>query len=756
MAGDIGPRSADFGRNSIEERRFSAPRRDNALVRRRPPGYGSLTLARTFEHDRSANAPAFYARRKKRANELCQILIRNGDVKPEDVRRALRLQRERGGQIGRILVKIGACTEPMIAHALVEQVKLLEDAGEARSLAVQARARPDIAGLEVESRPWLTSLAILASDVAVLGVIAGIAAGCDHLVAHHLSPSLLHHGFSALASCVVVLAAVEMYSPIARSPPHEIRTNTLAVTLVFACAALVAAFRHGELIPWHVHALLFLEWVLACIALPTVRAIARRRLSKTAWWGVPVVVLGAGKMGRLLVGALQARPQIGLRPVLVLDDDLKKHGSLRARVDEDDKIHVNSIRDVPVASSYVLPSSHDIASAARLQTESTKTALQPAAVPPAFHAPTEAAPRATLETRPRAPLEHEGSAPRTIRSPVPPAAPSVPASPSSRPPPTYTTVTISSDPPPMEPERPSMKTSALGSSRPGAKVEPSWLHHVPESVKGYVRGQFAEIEGVPIVGALDLAPFLAKRLGISYAIVAMPGQSARKLLQVTERVGGAFSHILVIPDLFGLASMGVPAREVGGVVGVELRQQLLLPGPRFAKRAMDVALTMLGGIFVFPVILLLAILIKLDSKGPTFYPQKRLGRGGASFTALKFRTMYGDGETRLKAVLAADPALQREYDEFHKLSRDPRVTRIGRVLRKYSMDELPQLLNVLLGDMSLVGPRPYLEREIPDMAHHEKIILRAMPGLTGLWQVSDRNATGFAERVTMDVHYVRN
>jgi Undecaprenyl-phosphate galactose phosphotransferase WbaP len=286
--------------------------------------------------------------------------------------------------------------------------------------------------------------------------------------------------------------------------------------------------------------------------------------------------------------------------------------------------------------------------------------------------------------------------------------------------------------------------------------EPSFLQQIPDSIRGLLRGQFAEIEGVPIVGGLDLAPLLAKRLGIAYAIVAMPGQRARKLLQITERVGGLFPHLLLIPDLIGFGSIGVPAREIAGVVGVEVRRQLLLPGPRLAKRMMDLALAGAGGIFILPIIAVLALLVRIDSKGAALYKQKRLGRDGVPFTAFKFRTMHGDGEERLKAVLEADPKLRAEYEEFHKLAFDPRITRVGRVLRKYSLDELPQLLNVLRGEMSLVGPRPYLERELSDMKEHHHLILRSMPGLTGLWQVSDRNATSFAERLKMDVQYVRN
>ncbi|MBS2011922.1 MAG: exopolysaccharide biosynthesis polyprenyl glycosylphosphotransferase [Deltaproteobacteria bacterium] len=272
----------------------------------------------------------------------------------------------------------------------------------------------------------------------------------------------------------------------------------------------------------------------------------------------------------------------------------------------------------------------------------------------------------------------------------------------------------------------------------------------------FPRGKFAEVEGVPIVGDLSLAPILAQRLKIPYAVLAMPGVDSPKLLGIVERVGGKFSHLLVIPDLFGFATLGVPAKNLGGILGVEVRQQLLLPGPRLAKRVMDVALTSVGIFFVLPFLVLIALLIKLDSKGPIFYTQKRLGRDGEFFKAYKFRTMHGDGEERLKAILDADPALKAEYEIYHKLKKDPRVTRIGRVLRKFSLDEFPQLLNVVLGDMSLVGPRPYIEREVAEMGGQEKIILRAPPGMTGMWQVSDRNATSFAQRVQIDVYYVRN
>jgi lipopolysaccharide/colanic/teichoic acid biosynthesis glycosyltransferase len=118
--------------------------------------------------------------------------------------------------------------------------------------------------------------------------------------------------------------------------------------------------------------------------------------------------------------------------------------------------------------------------------------------------------------------------------------------------------------------------------------------------------------------------------------------------------------------------------------------------------------------------------------------------------------MHADADRRLQELLETSAPLRAEFEQFHKLSADPRITRVGRFLRKYSLDELPQLWNVVTGEMSLVGPRPYMEKEIPDMEQREAIVLRVRPGLTGIWQVTTRNEATFQERVTLDVQYVRN
>jgi lipopolysaccharide/colanic/teichoic acid biosynthesis glycosyltransferase len=572
-----------------------------------------------------SSEPAFYRRRKKRGDEIGQVLLRNGDIKPEDLRAGLRLQEQQGGQIGRILIQMGACDERAIAQALIKQLQLAHDKGLARTRSVAAREQPEIAGLEAPCHPWRTVAVLLAGDLLSLGLAALFSVGLAQAITGAFPTRIYQHAVPIPLLCIA-FALLELYTPPNLSPPEELRRTTVTTTLVFMAMALVVSRAQSLGSFWLAQAALALQLLVSVFFIPLTRAVLRTMLADKPWWGHPVVVLGAGLTGRMLVRTLKKYPSLGLKPVALLDDDPKKHGTLQALFGDDD-IEVRSIRGPDLQA---------------------------------------------LSARWTAP------------------------------------------------------------------------------------GHFSEVDGVPVVGGLSLAPVLAQRLKISYAVMAMPGVESPKLVQIAEQVGGTFSHVLLIPDLFGFASLGVPARDLGGVLGLEVRQQLLLPGPRFAKRLMDVTFTLLGGIFVLPVLAVLALLVKLDSKGPIFYRQPRLGRDGSRFRAVKFRTMFGDGEQRLAEVLAKSPKLRAEYEQFHKLSKDPRVTRIGRVLRKYSFDELPQLWNVLTGEMSLVGPRPYLEREIPDMNHQERIILRATPGITGMWQVSERNATTFDERVKMDVHYVRN
>jgi Undecaprenyl-phosphate galactose phosphotransferase WbaP len=174
------------------------------------------------------------------------------------------------------------------------------------------------------------------------------------------------------------------------------------------------------------------------------------------------------------------------------------------------------------------------------------------------------------------------------------------------------------------------------------------------------------------------------------------------------------------------------------------------------KRALDLLLI---SVFCLPVLLLagvIALFIKVESRGPVFYRQERVGHRGRRFVVWKFRTMVHDAEAILASHLARCPKLNDEWHRKHKLRCDPRVTRVGRLLRRTSLDELAQLWNVVKGEMSLVGPRPIVEEETKHYNGHLVDYLSVKPGLTGLWQVSGRNDLSYANRVALDVHYVRN
>ncbi len=173
---------------------------------------------------------------------------------------------------------------------------------------------------------------------------------------------------------------------------------------------------------------------------------------------------------------------------------------------------------------------------------------------------------------------------------------------------------------------------------------------------------------------------------------------------------------------------------------------------RFFKRLMDITLVIAALPFIVPTVLILAALIALDGGNP-LYRQKRIGRGGKIFTMLKLRTMQADAERRLKSHLSNNPQARTEWETYQKLKNDPRITRIGNFLRRSSLDELPQLWNVLTGDMSLVGPRPMLPEQSP--LYPGKAYYALRPGITGPWQVSDRNTSTFVQRADFDAAYER-
>jgi len=264
-----------------------------------------------------------------------------------------------------------------------------------------------------------------------------------------------------------------------------------------------------------------------------------------------------------------------------------------------------------------------------------------------------------------------------------------------------------------------------------------------------------EIDGVPVL-PIAAAQELSEKHRIPFAILAMPGAERARYLELIEREKELFPHLLVIPDLYGFSSLWVEAKDIGGMLGLEVVRRLLKPWPRFVKRTMDLALTIVGGLCILPLIALIGLAIKVDSRGPVFYRQKRLGTGGRHFHAWKFRSMHRDADGLLERYLSEHPELREEWERDRKLRDDPRVTRVGKLLRRTSLDELPQLWNVLKGEMSLVGPRPIVDAEIEKYGDLYKLYVRVRPGMTGLWQVSGRSETTYDERVAFDAYYVRN
>jgi len=217
-----------------------------------------------------------------------------------------------------------------------------------------------------------------------------------------------------------------------------------------------------------------------------------------------------------------------------------------------------------------------------------------------------------------------------------------------------------------------------------------------------------------------------------------------------------FSNILFVLNTAPFGSLWVRTVDLHGTLAIETNYHLLNKRERIIKRFLDIFLTFLMLTVSLPVFLILTLLVRLDSKGPILYTQKRLGQHGKPFDSFKFRTMYDNAEAKLHELLTNNLEAQREYEEYHKLANDPRITPIGKVLRRYSLDELPQLINVIKGDMNLIGPRSYLPRELPAMGEYAKIILKVKPGITGWWQVMGRNATSFKERLRLDEYYISN
>lgn len=214
----------------------------------------------------------------------------------------------------------------------------------------------------------------------------------------------------------------------------------------------------------------------------------------------------------------------------------------------------------------------------------------------------------------------------------------------------------------------------------------------------------------------------------------------------------------VVPNLVAVPMSNVTAESFfdAKIMVLHIRNNLASPWNQMLKRIFDIVATICGGILISPILLIIAIWVYHDSPGPVIFKHRRVGKDGKEFNCYKFRSMCVNSKEVLEHLLATDPAAKAEWDKEFKLKDDPRITKSGAFLRKTSLDELPQLWNVLKGEMSLVGPRPIVRSEMARYGKYIKEYMMVRPGITGIWQTSGRNDIDYPERVQMDNWYVHN
>ncbi len=452
-----------------------------------------------------------------------------------------------------------------------------------------SRLRPE--ALAPPARPSATGLVLLAADSAALLASGWLGFRVWSLINHSITADFYLGLLPALAALPVVYAALGLYPGSGLNPVEELRSAVLGTTggyLVFTASLFLSREVNSPS-----RGVFVCCWFFSAVTVPLGRAFARRVFAAKPWWGVPVLILGAGPSARKVLERLNSQPALGLKPVACLDD---------------------------------------------------------------------------------------------------------------------------------------------GES-----------------------GQH-ECAGVPVSGSLALAPELSRVLHVRHAVVAMQELRRGQLMALIERMGGVFPHLIVVPDLFGMASLWVSTRDLGGVLSLEIRQNLLVPANRWVKRALDLAAAIGFGVVALPLMAAAVIWIRRVSPGPALYVQNREGKDGRTIRVWKLRTMYQDAEALLEEHLSRNPEARREWESYFKLRDDPRILPvIGRLLRRTSLDELPQLWNVLKGEMSMVGPRPFPYYHLEKFEKRFRALRsRVSPGLTGLWQISARSDGDLSVQEALDTYYIRN
>ncbi|MDF2561451.1 MAG: gumD, partial [Microbacterium sp.] len=260
--------------------------------------------------------------------------------------------------------------------------------------------------------------------------------------------------------------------------------------------------------------------------------------------------------------------------------------------------------------------------------------------------------------------------------------------------------------------------------------------------------------GIPIMGSVDaVAQAMAATGADTVAVTSTDELPPDKVKQISWGLEAGRQHLVLAPSIVDVAGPRVQTRPVAGVPLMHVETPKFSSGQRFLKRTFDLAAATLIVVALSPILIITALVVALTSRGPVLYRQRRIGLRGQEFRMLKFRSMRVGADEELKTLLKAQGTSETP---LFKVQNDPRVTPVGKFLRKYSLDELPQLFNVLGGSMSLVGPRPQIEAEVALYSDSARRRLLARPGLTGLWQVSGRSSLDWESAVRLDLFYVDN
>jgi Undecaprenyl-phosphate galactose phosphotransferase WbaP len=287
----------------------------------------------------------------------------------------------------------------------------------------------------------------------------------------------------------------------------------------------------------------------------------------------------------------------------------------------------------------------------------------------------------------------------------------------------------------------------------GLKVQ--WV--VPETAEKHLPSAFAGLTPVVVPHDQLISALLAA--GCRQVILVPDDRTNANQNDLIDQLVGADIAVAIVPSLRRLPLYGLSTNYFFGkdLLLLQVRNNLARLPQRIFKRSLDIVGAAILAILLMPIFLLFAFLIWKEDRGPIFFRQNRVGRAGHDFACWKFRTMVVDAEDQMARWETENPVLLARYCESNfKLQADPRVTRVGAWMRRNSLDELPQLFNVLLGNMSLVGPRPLLRRELPEYGAVISLYERVRPGITGLWQISGRSHTTFAERISYDEWYIKN